>query len=118
MAKTLMDAIGVAIFNRAIDAISKPSVPVSNADAATVAREVTAAVKPIVTNATNSEPLYQSRVFLGSLAAVLVSAGDLLAMFAAGDFDAGRAAPSIATLLGAGFALYGRLCGGLKPLGQ
>lgn len=118
MAKTLMDAIGTAIFNRTVDAISQPNVPVDNAHASQVAREVTAAVKPIVTNATNSEPLWQSRVAVGSIGAVLGAAADLAAMYAANDWDTQRIITDLVVLTGAGFALFGRIKGGLKPLGQ
>lgn len=119
MAKTLMDAIGTAIFNRTVEAISQPNVPVDNANASQVAREVTAAVKPIVANATNSEPLYQSRVAIGSVGAVLGAAADLAAMYASNSWEQQRIITDLVVLAGAAFALYGRIRGGsLKPLGQ
>lgn len=119
MAKTLMDAIGTAIFNRTVEAITRPNVPVDNANASQVAREVTAAVKPIVTNATNQEPLYQSRIAIGSAGAVLGALADLAAMYASNDWDMQRVITDIVVVAGAGFALYGRIRGAsLKPFGQ
>jgi hypothetical protein len=119
MAKTLMDALGTAIFNRTVEAITKPSVPVNNSDASEVAREVTKAVKPIVTNATNSEPLWQSRVAIGSVGAVLGALADLASMYSTGDWDQQRVITSLVVVAGAAFALYGRIRGAsLKPLGQ
>lgn len=118
MAKTLMDAIGTAIFTKTIDTLTKPSVPVDNANAAQVAREVTAAVKPIVTNATNAEPLWQSRVAIGSAGAVLGALADLAAMYATGAWEQQRIITDLVVVAGAAFALYGRIKGGLKPLGS
>ncbi|SRR5690606_1218958 len=119
MAKTLAEAIGRMIFDRTLDTLLNPNTPVKDADAPIVARKVEEAIKPVVVNATNSEPWFQSRVLLGSFAANLAAIADLLAMFASGEFDVGRAAPSIAVILGTAVAIYGRLRGSkLKPLGQ
>lgn len=62
----------------------------------------------IIVNQTNSEPWFQSRVTLGSVASVMGAVTALLNMFATGDFDPVIAGGAIATLLGAGVALYGR----------
>lgn len=71
----------------------------------------------IIVNQTNNEPWFQSRVTLGSLASVLGAVTALMNMFATGDFDPTIAGGAIATLLGAGLALYGRWAA-KKPLGQ
>ena len=71
----------------------------------------------IVVNQTNNEPWFQSRVTLGSLASVLGAITALLNMISTGDFDVTIAGGAIATLLGAGLALYGRWAA-KKPIGQ
>lgn len=119
MAKTLAEAIGTMIFNRTLDTLLKPDVPVQNAQAEKVAAQVTRDLAPVVTNATNSEPLHQSRVAIGSVGAVLAALADLAAMYASGEWDMQRVITDLVVIAGAGFALYGRIRGSsLKPLGQ
>lgn len=75
---------------------------------------------PTVVNAMNGEKPHQSRVVMGSLLALIgggfMGAAQLYAMFEAGSFDPEMAGASLAAILGAGWALYGRLKSGLKPL--
>lgn len=119
MAKTIADAIGGMIFNRTLDTLLKPETPVLDINAEKVAAQITRDLKPVVVNATNSEPLYQSRVAIGSVGAVLAALADLAAMYAAGDWDMQRVITDLVVISGAAFALYGRIFGAkLKPLGQ
>lgn len=75
---------------------------------------------PRIANAVNAEHPAQSRVVLGSSLALLgglfTGAADLYAMARSGAFDPDRAGASLAIVLGAAYALYGRLRGGLAPL--
>src|SRR5687767_2393843 len=71
MAKTIADAIGSMIFKRTLDTLLKPDTPVANGNAEKVAAQVTRDLAPVVTNATNSEPWYQSRIYIGLIAAGL-----------------------------------------------
>lgn len=119
MAQTIADAIGSMIFRRTLDTLLKPDTPVTDANAEKVAAQVTRDLKPVVVNATNSEPLYQSRVAIGSIGAVLGALADLAAMYASGEWDMQRVITDLVVVAGAGFALYGRVRGAnLKPLGQ
>lgn len=119
MAKTLADAIGNMIFRRTLDTLLKPDTPVNDANAEKVAAQVTRDLAPVVTNATNSEPLYQSRVAIGASVPILAAITDLATMYASGEWDMQRVITDLVVLAGAAFALYGRIRGAnLKPLGQ
>lgn len=119
MAKTIADLIGETIFRKTVEAVTKPHVPVDNARAASVAHEVEKVLKPVMVNATNSEPLYQSRVIIGASAPVLAALSDLAFMYATGEWDTQRIITDLVVISGAAFAIYGRIFGAkLKPLGQ
>jgi len=70
---------------------------------------------PTITNMTNNEPLYQSRVLLGSIAAIVTSSFGIYALWSAGITDGELYAPPIGAILSAGVAIYGRLIA-RKPL--
>lgn len=89
--------------------------------AATVTPAVAKEVAPIVTNATNSEPWYQSRVIIGSGVMMLCTVAKL-AGHEISVVDQGSLTDWVllgGQLVGSGLALYGRLFGSsLKPLGS
>ena len=98
--------------------ITQPNVPVHDANVGKVAEAAAEAAAPVLVHATNNEPWYQSRVTLGSGFVVLTSIGTIGGMLTgAVEFDVAVLAANLATLLGAGFALYGRYAA-KKPLGQ
>ncbi len=73
---------------------------------------------PEVKNATNSEPLWRSRVVNGSVGALLGAVTLLVGQISAGTFDLTDAETigAIGVLLGAAYALFGRVVSGLKPM--
>jgi len=75
---------------------------------------------PKLQNATNQEHPVQSRVVVGSTLALVggafLGAAQLVEMFRSGSIDVEMAGGALAAILGAGFALYGRLRSGLAPL--
>jgi hypothetical protein len=74
---------------------------------------------PIIQNATNSEPALRSRVVVGSLSVVAGAVGVILVEVTTYDFPNYQwdvLGPALVTLWGGGYALYGRLWAGLKPL--
>lgn len=86
--------------------------------ARTASRQVSA--DPVVVNQTNQEPPLQSRVVVGSvigmIGAMFVAGDHLWSMWQSGDVNVTIAIAELTTLWGLGFALYGRLKNGLKPL--
>lgn len=124
MSKTLMDAI----FNRTLETLLRPSVPVSNSSAKEVAREVTQQIAPVIVNATNAEPWYRSRIYLGLIAAGLGAVASHFGVQISGA-DIQLITNSIPELLQLGgeiveiggllYAAYGRAVGSRKkPLGS
>lgn len=119
MARTIAEAIGTMIFSRVLDTLMKRDVPVDNSQAEKVAAQVSRDLTPVVTNATNAEPLHQSRVFWGSTGSVLAALSDLAMMYATGEWDQQRIITDLVIISTAAFALYGRIRGSsLKPLGN
>lgn len=117
MGNTLASILLGKIFDKTMETLLKPSTPVSEASAPEVAYKVTEAVKPIVENATNSEPWYKSRIYLGLL---ISGVGIFGSRF--GINIPGSEIDSIVTIVlqvmevgGLLFATYGRLVGTSKP---
>jgi len=100
------------------EVLKQPSVPVDNADANQVAAAVTKEVAPMIVNATNSEPWYQSRVTWGAILSI-ASAG--LAVFGI-TIDEGTRAELVTLILaaipviGGAITLWGRWIA-KKPIG-
>lgn len=115
MKSTIAKSIIKRVVGKQID---NSVLPISNTVADAVADQAAEAVAPLLVNATNNEPWYQSRVTLGSGFAVLASIGVIGGMLTGVmDFDIQVLAANLATLLGAAFALYGRYAA-KKPLGE
>lgn len=70
----------------------------------------------VVINQTNNEPWFQSRVTLGSFGGILGALAVIANMFANGGVDVVELSGALATLIGAGVALYGRWAA-KKPIG-
>lgn len=87
---------------------------------ATVTPAVTKEIGPVIANATNQEPWYQSRVIIGTTVAMVCT----IAKFAGKEVDLIDQASIVdlvllgGQLVGGVLALYGRLASGLKPLGS
>ena len=109
------------VFERVLDTVTKPSVPVASGAEREVAKAVAKEIAPVVVNATNSEPWHQSRIFRGLLAAVLGFLFSKLGLIV-GDADIASLIDIVAALIeagGLGYAWYGRVVGSTKkPLGQ
>ena len=104
------------IRDRIHDKLTDPNVPVENRNAPAVADAIAREVAPVIRNATNAEPLHQSRVFLGSMSALIGAAIVIVDQLTKRQIDPVTLGPAIAVILGAGLSLYGRLRTGLKPL--
>lgn len=124
MGKTLVEALVEGVFRRTLDTLTKPSVPVADAVAPQVAREIAEAVKPVLANATNSEPWYRSRIYIGLIAAGLGAIAQHFGVQISGA-DVQLVTDSIpelvqlggsaAEILGLLYAAYGRWVGASKP---
>lgn len=117
----LAEIIFGQVFEKVLDTVSKPSVPVTKKDEQAVAQAVTKELAPIVVNASNAEPWYQSRVILGALVAIIGSA--LGALGIALDEETRQQIiviiPVVISTAGSIYALYGRIVGSTKkPLGS
>ena len=111
----LIKGIAESILSSAIEKKLKKDAVLATPQAVQVAAEAAA---PVLIHATNNEPWYQSRVTLGSGFVVLTSIGTIGAMMTGTiPFNVEMLAANIATILGSGFALYGRYAA-KKPLGQ
>ncbi len=132
MAKTLAEALGGMIFNRVLDTLLKPDVPVENSKAEKVAAEITreirAEIKPVVENATNAEPWYRSRIYIGLIAAGLGAIAQQFGVQVSGEDiqlvtnsipEIVQAIGTLAEIGGLLYAAYGRWVGSRKaPLGK
>lgn len=95
-------------------ALAKRGVQAPGAVAIDAAKDMLA--DPAIKNQMNAESPLQSRVFYGSVASVLGAAAIVWQQVETRQFDAATLGPAIAILVGAAYALYGRLKTGLKPL--
>jgi chemotaxis response regulator CheB len=117
----LVESIFTTVFDKVLTRILKDDVPVSTSEAEKVASAVTKEIAPVVVNATNSEPWYQSRILIG----LLVAVGGYIGSKAGMVIDEGTIRDGLnilATIFEAGglaYAWYGRVVGSRKkPLGQ
>ena len=119
MAK-LNPAIAAAVEDAVSAAAANPGVPIAQANKLSITTALVdhLASDPVVLNETNSEPWYQSRVVLGSVAAIITSSFAIVAAARAGISDGEVYAPLVMTIVGSGFALYGRLRRSLLPIGR
>lgn len=128
MARTIAEAIGTMIFTRVLDTLMKRDVPVDNSQAEKVAAQVSRDLTPVVTNATNSEPWYRSRIYLGLIAAGLGAiaqhfgiqvSGEDIQLVTASIPELVQLVGSALEIIGLLYAAYGRIRGAsLKPLGK
>lgn len=91
-----------------------PTVEEATAKIATRAA-TTVTADPVIQNQMNAESPIQSRVVVGSSASLFGVAAMILAQFYP-DYDWVTLFAAIPVVWGAGYALYGRLASGLKPL--
>lgn len=120
MATRIPEIIFGQVFDRVLDTVAKPSVSVASGAERDVAKAVAQEVAPIIVNATNSEPWYQSRVILGGLVALGASVAGFFGIIIdeQSRLEIIQLVPTIATAAGALYALYGRIFGAnKKPLG-
>jgi len=119
----LAEIIFGQVFDRVLDTVSKSSVPVAAGNEEAVAKAITKEIAPIVVNATNSEPWFQSRVTWGAIAAILSGLGTAASLLAAGDWSPELWLAALGSVGGGAGTLFGRwaakkpiaLPGGLKP---
>lgn len=108
------------LITKGLDLASKKDNSLQKKDVASISATVKKEVAPVVENATNQEPWYKSRVIIGTVISMvfmgagvvgyqsdLVQPGEITDMIMDG-----------VALLGAAYALYGRLVAGLKPIGE
>ena len=96
--------------------VKSPDVSVTQAQAPAAQAAVEKALKPVIENLTNSEPLYQSRVVWGSVATILSGASAIIMLVANGDMNLEHYVTPVMGFAGGVYALYGRLVV-KKPLG-
>ena len=107
-----LDAIAAGL-NKAA---SSPNIDIAPAAVPAVEAAVRAEVAKTETHLKNQEPWYQSRVMIGSIGTIVTSAIGIYGLVAAGIADGELYAAPIAAILGASFAIYGRIVA-RKPLG-
>lgn len=113
--------VGAAIKKAAERSAKKDSVPLQPSVAANVAEDIVNELTkdPVAVNAMNMEPVTQSRVVQGAAGATLLGTVTAVAIIwdqiQRRDFNPTILGPAIATVLGASWALYGRLRKRLKP---
>lgn len=116
----IAEVIFTTVFKTVLDKLLDPSTPVENANAEKVASAVTKEIAPIVVNASNAEPWYQSRVFIGLLTAGLGYVGSKIGLVI-GETETHDLINIVAAIVEAAgllYAWYGRVVGAKKkPLG-
>lgn len=107
------------ITSAVLKTLRSPNVPqVSNSEAPAVTREIVKDLAPQIEFKTNNEPWFQSYVTLGSLGTVITSIGFIISDLSnGGGIDTATMGQSIAVILGAAVALYGRWIA-KKPIGE
>lgn len=107
----IAEIIFTQVFNKVLERILKPDVPVSNADANRVASAVTKELAPVILNQTNSEPLHKSRIMRGLLLAAVGVVGGFLGLnITEGDLEQGiHAVTALIEVIGILYAVYGRI---------
>ena len=117
---SVADIIFGQVFEKVLETVKKPSVPVEKQDERAVAQAVTEKIAPIVVNASNSEPFWKSRIFLGLATAILGFIGSKLGLVI-NDSDVTEIiniGAAIVEAAGLAYAWYGRVVGSTKkPLG-
>lgn len=109
----ILAEIALKIASRALDRKSAPTPQAIDA----VVKEI--AADPVLKNELNVEAPYQSRVAVGAVVAALGVVVPPLAELFGWEVERNvivEFTSSLVTLGGAGYALYGRFKGGLKPL--
>lgn len=106
------------VFDRVEKVLKKPSVPVDNSATGTVAAQVTKELAPIIENATNQEPWYQSRIYRGL---IVTTIGFITHLIGGSDLDLEPLVNQVFDLIGpilevvgTAYAAYGRMVGGKK----
>lgn len=100
--------------------LQEPNVPVNDSVAGQVATQVAQEIVPVIENATNKEPWFRSRIYLGLITAVIgmalsqfgvvITSGDVNTFVTVGG--------EIIQALGVLYATYGRIIGSRsKPIG-
>lgn len=110
----IVAGVSAAAVSPTNDLTSKDVAPVTETVVNKAVQQI--ANNPVMVNATNSEPWYQSRVVLGAVTTLLSSGFAIGALISVRSTDAELYALPIVTGFGAAFTLYGRLKTGLKPL--
>jgi hypothetical protein len=117
----LQSAVASAVVAATSTAIANPATAAQPADKPIIAQTVIDAVTPIIANATNAEPWYQSRVTWG---AILAGVAGILGIFGKADLLPaelqGRIIDGIVAagpLIAMGVVLYGRYAA-KKPIGS
>jgi hypothetical protein len=118
----IAETIFSTVFSKVFDTITRQDVPVQNQYADKIAAEVTKQVAPVVVNATNSEPWFRSRIFIGVGVAAVSFVTSRFLGFAVDETDFTDLTHIILMLIeawGLFYAWYGRKVGATKkPLGQ
>lgn len=116
----LAEIIFGQVFDKVLETVKKPSVPVSSGAEKAVAQAVAEKIAPIVVNASNAEPWFRSRVFIGLITAGVGYVGSKAGLVT-GEGDVTQIIDIIASIVQAGglaYAWYGRVVGASKkPLG-
>lgn len=97
--------------------VANPSVNADPSSAYPISQAVSSAVIPDILHATNNEPIWQSRVMIGSIATIVTSLFGIYALYSASVTDGELYAAPISAILGAGFAIYGRTIA-KRPIGE
>jgi len=117
---SVADIIFGQVFEKVLETVKKPSVPVEKQDERAVAQAVTEKIAPIVVNASNSEQWWKSRIFIGLITAGVGYVGSKVGLVI-GEGDVTQIidiAASIVQAAGLAYAWYGRVVGSTKkPLG-
>lgn len=101
--------------------LRRKDVPVANSQAPTIALEVAKELQPVIDNAANKEPWYQSRIFWVQIISIIAGLVGLIWGYEISPEDRDlfiTLAMLVGTAIGPALTLYARFKTGLKPLGE
>lgn len=106
------------IASAVVDVVGNPAVPAEAAAAAPIIDAVTKKLAPEIVNATNSEPIWQSRVTIGAVAGLIGGTYGLVLDVLDGTLPTAESLTAqVVVIAGAALTLYGRWAA-KKPIGE
>lgn len=114
----LKNAVAAAVITGVSSAVANPATAATGEDREVITRAVLNQVEPIIMNATNQEPFYQSKVTIGAVVTLIAATYGLGLDFTDGiPPSVDSLSAQLGTIAGAVTVLYGRWISN-RPIGR